>query len=154
MKKILLTLLLIGVLNADMLEKGKGVMSFKGGLVSVAQDNYIIAGGNIGWILLDGLKVGIGYERWFDKSPNVDKLSADLTYYFPVSEEVRPYMGVFIANNYIDSSNARISEGFKVGILFSSEVASIGLEWNQEYYEKCLLGCDKAYPMVVLGIGF
>jgi len=154
MKKILLILSFISFLHADMLEQGKGVVSFKGGLVSVAQDNYIIAGGNIGWLLLDGLKFGVGYERWFDRTPNVDKLFVDLTYYIPVNERVRPYIGAFLANNYLDSIDAGVSEGFKVGILFSSEVASIGLEWNQEYFDKCFVGCERAYPIVVLGIGF
>ena len=154
MKKMLLILCFINFLHADLMEQGKGVVSFKGGIVSVHEDNYIIAGGNIGWLLIDGLKLGIGYERWFDRVPNVDKLSLDLVYYLPISERVRPYLGGFVANNYLDSVDAGVSEGFKIGILFSSEVASVGLEWNQEYYEKCIFGCERAYPMVVLGIGF
>lgn len=154
MKKLLLILSLISILNADMFEQGKGVVSFKGGVVSVDQDNYTIAGGNVGWFLLDGLKFGVGYERWFEITPNVDKLSMDLIYYVPVGKVVRPYVGAFLANNYLDSVDVGSSHGFKVGILFSSKVASIGLEWNQEYFEKCFVGCERAYPMVVLGIGF
>ena len=154
MKKIILLLSLINFLHSDMLEQGKGVASFKGGIVNVNNSDYIITGGNIGWFLLDGLKLGVGYERWYNQTPNIDKLSVDLNYYLPVSERVRPYIGAFLANNYLGSVDAGISEGVKIGILFSSEVASIGLEWNQEYYDRCFIGCERAYPMVMLGIGF
>ena len=150
MKKIILLLVLINFLHGDMFEQGRTALSIKGGLVSVNNNNYNIAGANIGWFLLDDLKFGMGYERWYQQTPNLDKLSIDIDYYLPIDNQVRPYIGAFYANNYLGSVDSGSSQGFKLGVLFYSQVASIGLEWNQEYFDECTLGCERAYPMVVI----
>ncbi len=149
MKKIILLLVLINFLHGDIFEQGRTALSIKGGLVTVNNSDYAITGANIGWFVLDDLKLGMGYERWYQQTPNLDKLTIDIDYYIPIDNMIRPYIGAFYANNYLGSIDSGTSQGFKLGLLFYSDVASIGLEWNQEYFNKCTLGCERAYPMVV-----
>ena len=137
-----------------MLKQGSGVISLKGGVVTVSNEDYIIGGANIGWFVLDGLKVGLGYERWFDREPNIDKLSVDTNYYLPISNRIRPYIGAFYANNFASSEDAGSSHGFRGGLLFYTNEASIGLEWNHEYFDRCDIACERSYPTVVIGLRF
>lgn len=154
MRNIILILSLVSLLQAGMLERGSGVISLKGGLVSVDDEDYSIAGANIGWFVLDGLKIGLAYERWFEGEPNIDKLSVDANYYLPVSDRIRPYLGAFYAQNYGNSEDIGTSYGFRGGVLFYTPQASIGLEWNHETFNECPTGCERSYPMVVLGFSF
>lgn len=154
MKNIILILALTALLQAGMLERGSGVLSVKGGFVAVDDKDYTIVGANIGWFILDGLKVGLAYERWFQADPNIDKLSVDANYYLPVSEGIRPYLGAFYAQNFASSEDIGTSYGFRGGVLFYTAQASIGLEWNHEVFDECGSDCERSYPMVVFGFSF
>lgn len=154
MKNIILIFSLVGYLQGSMLESGTGVLSLKGGLVTVDDEKYSIAGINVGYFLLDGLKIGLAYERWFEGEPSIDKLSVDSNYYLPVSDRIRPYLGAFYAQNYASSEDIGSSYGFRGGVLFYTPQASIGLEWTHETYDRCSTGCERSYPMVVFGFSF
>ncbi len=154
MRNIILILSLVSLLQSAMLERGSGVISVKGGFVSVDDEDYNIAGINVGYFLFDGLKVGLAYERWFEGDPSIDKLSVDANYYLPVSERIRPYLGAFYAQNFASSEDIGTSYGFRGGVLFYTPQASIGLEWTHETFNECGTGCESTYPMVVFGFSF
>ena len=162
-KNILLSLFLIGTLvQADPFSKGNlglGVVLGSGSITiekrfSSEVQNYTILGVSTDYFIYDNLSVGIGYRGWFGGEPTLNQFTIPVTYYAPLSEKFRPYIGVFGRQTLVNSDiyDDYSSYGAKIGVayLFSPR-AYLGFGWVTEKYSECDMSneCSNSYPEFV-----
>ena len=164
-KRILFILILFsGILSAESFKKsslGIGV-TVGGGSISTVQNgtqNYTILGVSADYFVMDDLAVGIGYRGWFGGTPTLNEFTIPLTYYIPVNQKVRPYIGAFVRETIVsDGYDNYESYGARVGVAISVVKNSyIGIGWITERQLSCAKwqdDCTSSYPEVVFALSF
>jgi hypothetical protein len=163
MKKILLVIsVMASVAWADFFVKGNtgvGITVGSGSVQSGRQTkNYLIAGLNGEYFVLDRLSVGLGYVGWFGEEPRYDQVTFPVTYYYNVSRGYSIYGGVFgrytmVSDVYDDYS----SYGVRGGITYSiSKKGYVGIGLVQEYYDECSWRkeCSQTSPEFIFAFMF
>ena len=92
-------------LQADMFSQGSKSIGVKLGSASIGNENYTIAGLSGNYFVIDSLSVGLGYEKWFSGNPDIDKITAESTYFIQANENIRPYAGVLYRRILISGSD-------------------------------------------------
>ncbi|WP_373002986.1 hypothetical protein [Sulfurimonas sp.] len=165
MKNILLALLLLSsVANAELFKKsnvGVGV-AIGGGTVTTVRDgqqNYTILGVNADYFVIDNLSVGIGVMSWLGATPTLNQITVPVTYYMPLNEKLRPYVGAFVRKTYVsDGYEDFESYGGKLGVaMILSPNSYIGAGMISEHQSSCSNwqdSCSRTYPEFVFAFSF
>ena len=64
-------------------------------------NSYFIAGGGLGYYVIDGLEVGFEASRWFGDEPNIRTFSPETRYVLHMVPVVKPYLGTFYQRDFI-----------------------------------------------------
>jgi len=162
-KKVLLELLLLAsVSHAELYSQGNiGLGIIVGSGSSTTREgtqNYTIAGVNADYFIIDDLSVGLGYMGWFGGTPTLNQITIPVTYYVPLNEKYRPYLGAFIRETFIsDGYDDYESYGAKAGVAVSfSKKSYLGIGLVQEFYSSGKYGNDTSntYPEIVFAFSF
>ncbi len=133
-------------------------MSFHVGSGTAYDSRYTVLGINVNYFVIKNLTLGVGYTAWFGGDPKINKVSLPITYYLPVGDSIRPYLGVvyhrtFIGDGYDDYN----SYSGRVGVAISNGGSFLRLGWVQEYYDNDNTDDEKkseGYPEVSGGYSF
>ena len=142
MKNIVLTFILLSsILRAELFEEGKlslGILLGSGTSSDKKNtQNYTLFGLNADYFIVDNLSIGFGYTGWFGETPSINQFTIPLTYYAPVSENFRPYVGVYTRQTYIEANDYGLDDyssvGTRIGVayLYKSN-AYLGMGWVQD----------------------
>jgi hypothetical protein len=102
---------------------------------------YTTLGGTLGYMVSEGLMLGLSAEAWFGNEPDIYKFTPEVRYTFTRVAPVKPYVGAFVSRTIYDGPSDRNTYGVRGGIYmpFSSNGAfNVGL-----VYEK-ISGCDSS----------
>ena len=154
------TVLLIGVLltcspthtrAAEPFARGKTTGSIFVGAGRALDREYTTLGGMLGFMVSEGLMLGIGAEMWLGNEPHIFKVTPEVRYTFTEVSPVKPYVGAFVSRTFYDGLPDRNTFGARGGIYvpFSSNAAfNVGVVYekisgcNQSTYNDC----SQLYP--------
>jgi len=159
MRKIIVTLILLSVVaSAGMFSKGNKNIGVSLGAGSSYGNTYTVAGVNGHYFIMDDLAIGFGYRGWFGADPTMNELLLDGTYYLPLNQKFRPYLGVFVRQTFVSGYDDYQSYGGKAGLAITMSPNSyLGVAYVMEYYSDCQRAggdCSNSYPEVVFGLSF
>jgi hypothetical protein len=167
MKKLLLLMALVlslyaGTLStngvsSNVFSKNSVTLGVKLGSASINHDNYTILGLSGNYFVIDGLSVGLGYEKWYGGEPDIQKITLESTYYISASEEVRPYLGLLYRRILIDDELGDVNAyGYRAGVAFVKDRLILSAGIVQEKYEtnRNVLPDTQTYMEATVGIAF
>ena len=158
MKKIMMSVVLLSTLvNADIFLKGNKNIGFSVGAGSSYGHTYTVVGLNANYFVVNNLALGVGYRGWFGASPQMNELLLEGNYYIPFKQNIRPYIGLFTRQTFVEDFDDYQSYGGKVGLaITTSKNSYIGVAYVLEYYSSCNFDneCSNSYPEVVFGLSF
>ena len=135
----LLTCFPIQILAAGPFGRGNTTGSIFFGAGRALDRNYTTLGGTLGYMVSEGLMLGVSAEMWFGNDPHIYKVTPEVRYTFTQVAPVKPYVGAFVSRTIYDGPSDRNTYGMRGGIYmpFSSNAAfNVGV-----VYEK-ISGCD------------
>lgn len=118
---------------------------------------YTIVGVSANYFVVDNLELGLGVRAWLGNTPSLQELTLPATYYIPVHEKYRPYLGAFVRHTFIENYDDYNSYGVRAGLAVElSERAYMSFGWVQEFYEKDPFGSSQSngYPEISIGVVF
>lgn len=156
MRILLLTslLMLSSASQAASLVAGYKNVGVKLGSSSIGPESYTVVGASLNYFVIDNLSLGGAYEYWFSGEPTVSKATVDATYFIPVSEKVRPYLGALYSRYFIDDFNDINSYGYRAGVAFINGPVLLSGGVRQEYYDSDSSVFDDSDNTAELVIGF
>ncbi len=138
--------------------------SFNGGIIlgsgEFAGDNSVIVGGNLGYYLFDGLRIGLEGDYWIGSDIGVGRLSPSVTYAFWLVPVLTPYAGVFYRHWFVEAPFSDLDTlGVRGGVYYHANPGSyfgIGIAYEAQIEPECPEGadCDYLYPEVVASFSF
>ncbi len=120
--------------NSASLFAGSKSVSIKLGTASSGNQNYTIAGASLQYFALDNLAIGGGYEYWFSGSPTISKASLQSTYYFPLEQHIKPYLGVLYSHYFVEDSSDIDAYGYRLGVAYIKSPMILSAGIKQEKY--------------------
>lgn len=167
MNRLLLTMLLLlsafpacaaGV--GGMFGQGRTQFSLMGGNGYAFGNNYFVIGASVSHYVLDGLGVGLSFEKWSGGNPGMTKYAPFAQYvFYQSSSSVQPYVGAFYRHTVVDGLPDINSVGERAGINITAgpnAYASFG--FVQEVYLNCQESvyqtCRETYPELGITFGF
>lgn len=112
---------------------------------------YTTLGGTLGFMVSDGLMLGMSAEMWLGNEPDIYKFMPEVRYTFTHVAPVKPYVGAFVSRTIYDGPPDRNTYGARGGIYmpFSTNAAfNVGVVYekisgcNQSTYSDC----SQLYP--------
>jgi len=100
---------------------------------------YTTLGGTLGYMVSEGLMLGVSAEMWLGNEPDIYKFTPEVRYTFTQVAPVKPYVGAFVSRTIYDGPPDRNTYGARGGIYmpFGSNAAfNVGV-----VYEK-ISGCN------------
>ena len=152
-----LALLLPLAAQATPFEQGKIHLSIGGGTVSSGSDTGIVIGGGIGYMILDGLELGLDSDYWTGIEPGRFTLSPQARYWLDLGFSLFPYVGTFFSHSFVDSPYEDLqSYGFRGGAAWlSGRGLYLTFGWAAEKYIKGSYEKDWInYPEIAFGLSF
>lgn len=140
-------------------QKGRFTAPLVLGAAFAGDRDYLIAGGGLGYYVIDGLEVGLDVAFWILDSPVMLTLTPQARYVAHFVPVVKPYAGGFL-RHYIAGSN--VSDFQSIGFRFG---VAIPMNEDKNYlgigalYER-LFSCDKfnscgdLYPELTYAFSF
>jgi len=135
-------------------------LSVGSGSLSVARKTnvYTIVGVSANYFVVDNLSLGFGVRAWLGNSPSIQEVTVPVTYFIPLHETYRPYLGVFVRHTFVESPfDDYNSYGGRAGVAMKlSDNAYMSLGWVQEFHDKDVFGNNSSsgYPEITIGIAF
>ena len=126
---------------AEPFDRGKTTGSIYLGAGSALDREYTTLGGSLGYMISEGLMLGISAEMWVGNEPDIYKFTPEVRYTFTQVTRVKPYVGAFVSRTIYDDLPDSNTYGARGGIYmpFSSNAAfNVGV-----VYEK-ISDCDPA----------
>ena len=122
-------------------------------------NTYTTFGAGIGYMVSEGLMLGLSGELWTGEDPGIQKLTPEIRYTFTKLNPVKPYVGAFFTRTFYEDLEDRNSYGARGGIYipFSTNAAmNVGLVYEQvsDCDEGTYGDCSQVYPEVGLLISF
>lgn len=154
MKTVIVLVMMWMTLSAEIFSQGSTSLGIKLGSVSISNENYTVVGLSGNYFILDDLSVGLGYEKWFSASPSIQKISAESSYFIPVDEKVRPYVGVLYRHILITNFDNINAYGYRAGLAIVNRNLLISGGIVQERYESQTAIFDKTHTYAEVVVGF
>jgi hypothetical protein len=154
MKTLIALVMMWMTLSAEMFSQGSTSLGIKLGSVSISNQNYTVVGLSGNYFILDDLSVGVGYERWFSASPSIQKLTAESSYFIPVDENIRPYVGVLYRHIFVSNFDNINAYGYRAGLAIVNQNLLISGGIVQERYESRTAIFDKTHTYAEVVVGF
>jgi len=142
---------------SSMFSQSSVSLGVKLGSASIGNENYTIAGISGNYFVIENLSVGLGYEKWFSGTPSIQKLTAETTYFIPVAEKVRPYVGLLyrrvLISDGFDDTNAY---GYRAGIALVQNNLLLSAGIVQEKYDtkRGIFDDTETYGEFTIGFAF
>ncbi len=145
---IVTTVLLIGALltcfsaqvrAAEPFGRGNTTGSIFVGAGRALDREYTTLGGTLGYMVAEGLMLGVSAEMWLGNEPDIYKFTPEVRYTFTHVAPVKPYVGAFVSRTIYDGPADRNTYGARGGVYmpFGSNAAfNVGV-----VYEK-ISGCN------------
>ena len=160
MKKLLLTAIMIGSLQAEgisgLFSQGQKNFGFGVGSSSGYGNNYTVVSANFNYFVQNNISMGIGYQGWFGGDPKISDISIPVTYYIPLNEQYHPYVGAIYRHTFIEEPYEDYNVyGGRIGIAMtmgSNTYMQVG--WVQEHRTQGDESQDEGYPEVSMGFVF
>jgi hypothetical protein len=136
---------------AEPFDRGKTTGSIFVGAGKALDREYTTLGGALGYMVSEGLMLGIGAEMWLGNEPDIFKVTPEVRYTFTEVSRVKPYVGAFVSRTFYDGLPDTNTFGARGGIYmpFSSNAAfNVGVVYekisgcNQSTYTDC----SQLYP--------
>lgn len=159
-KMVLFFLISIGLYGSSMssnaFSENKVSVGVLLGSSSIGTQNYTVVGASLNYFVIDDLSVGVGYESWFNANPSIQKLTLESTYYIPVDEAIRPYLGGLYRRVLISGLSDVNAYGYRIGVAFIKDNILVSVGMVQEKYDTQwnLSDDTQSYGEIVFGIGF
>lgn len=146
----MVTTLLLGALLATLTTQTRAAEPFDRGNLTGSiyvgagrafDREYTTLGGTLGYMVSEGLMLGMSAETWVGNEPDIYKLTPELRYTFTRVAPVKPYVGAFVSRTIYDGPPDANTYGVRGGIYmpFSSNAAfNVGV-----VYEK-ISSCDSS----------
>ncbi len=148
---------MVSILNADLFEKGNSAFGVVLGSGYSGNESYMILGVSAEYFAMNGLSVGLGYRGWFGGDPMQNQLTLSSSYYIPLSQKFRPYLGAFGRQTFISGYDDRSSYGGRAGLAVTmSSNTYVSFGWAYEDYTDCPENwdCSTNYPEIVFSLSF
>lgn len=126
---------------AEPFDRGSVSGSLYLGSGSALGNTYTTVGLGAGYMVSEGLMLGINGEMWFGNDPDIQKITPEIRYTFTQVQSVKPYVGGFFTRTFYSGLDDRNSYGVRGGVYFpfsTNAALSAGLVYEQ------VLDCDKA----------
>jgi hypothetical protein len=138
--------------------QGRTHVFIGGGTGSAFSESYFVVSVGATYYLLDGLGVGLAYERWTGADPSMYKITPAVQYVFQ-QLPLKPYVGAFFRRTSIEDRPDLDSAGARAGVYFqAARNAHIGIGGVYESYLDCSRStyreCDSFYPEVSFTFAF
>jgi len=137
--------------------KGRIRVGFYGGAGNTYSRTYFILGAGAGYYVLNGLEVGVDVEGWLLKSPNIWKVTPQVRYVLWQISPIRPYVGAFWRQTYVDDSFSDYdSYGARGGIAYrkGGNYLALGVVY-EKFNDFNGIGDDYViYPEIAFWISF
>jgi hypothetical protein len=158
MNSLLLTLLLLlSALPAcaagvgGMFGQGQAQYSLVVGNANAFDNNYFVIGAGASYYVLDGMGVGLSFEKWSGGGPGITKYAPFAQYVFYQVPAVQPYIGGFYRHTDIAGLPGLNSVGARAGVFIASgSNATVGVGFVHESYLNCQVtiyrACSTTYP--------
>ncbi|QOP42019.1 hypothetical protein [Sulfurimonas marina] len=151
--------LLATLVSGDVFTKGKTNLNFLVGSGDTYNRSYGIVGVGAEYCVVDNLAVGVNYRAWLGAEPTFNELSLRTDYYISLDRKLRPYLGAFVKETFINSSvyDDFTSYGFRGGLsVITSKNTYISFGYTVEYYDTCEPSeqCYRKYPELTVGLSF
>ena len=136
---------------AEPFDRGKTTGSIFVGAGRALDREYTTLGGTLGFMVSEGLMLGVGAEMWLGNEPDIFKVTPEVRYTFTEVAPVKPYVGAFVSRTFYDGLPDSNTFGARGGIYmpFSSNAAfNVGVVYekisgcNQSTYNDC----SQLYP--------
>lgn len=166
MNRLMVTMLLVlsalpvrAAEAAEMFEQGRTHFSLMIGNGYAFDSNYFVIGASASYYVLDGLGVGLSFERWSGGDRGITNYAPFAQYVFLPESSVRPYVGGFYRHTSIDGLPGINSVGERAGITFASgSNAYVSAGLVHESYLDCQTtvyrSCSSTYSDVSVTFGF
>ena len=167
LSRLMLTMLLfVSALPADaavvagMYAQGRTQFSLVGGNGYAYNNDYLFIGVSASYYVIDGLGVGMSFEKWSNGDPGITKYAPFVQYvFYQSSSSVQPYVGAFYRHTMVDGLSDINSFGERAGInIRSGSNAYISFGFVQEVYLNCdeavYITCRETYPELGITFGF
>jgi hypothetical protein len=126
---------------AEPFDRGKTTGSIFVGAGRALDREYTTLGGTLGFMVSEGLMLGMSAEMWVGNEPDIFKVTPEVRYTFTEVSPVKPYVGAFVSRTFYDGLPDTNTFGARGGIYmpFSSNAAfNVGV-----VYEK-ISGCNES----------
>jgi len=157
---IFTTALLIGALltcfptqtrAAEPFGRGNVTGSIYLGAGRALDQEYTTLGGTLGYMVSEGLMLGVSAEMWFGNEPDIYKFTPEVRYTFTGVAPVKPYVGAFVSRTMYDGLPDRNTYGARGGIYmpFGSNAAfNVGLVYEKisDCNPSTYNDCSQLYP--------
>lgn len=166
-KKVVGSLTVLVLISSSMLVDAAGRRSaFSSGTTSFGiiasstrqfNNDYVVLGVSVGYYVIDGLELGIEAQQWFSGEPSISKVSTQAKYVFTQMPTIKPYIGTFYRQTFIEDYEDEISFGGRAGAFFSNNNGVyIGAGIVYEQYQDCdrFIDCSTTYPEVLMSVNF
>jgi hypothetical protein len=140
-------------------ERGSVSGTFYLGSGQALGNTYTTLGAGLGYMVSQGLMLGINGELWLGNDPDIQKITPEIRYTFTQVERVKPYVGGFVTRTFYDGLEDRNSYGVRGGVYipFSTNAAmNVGLVYEEmiDCDESVYRDCSQVYPEVGLLVSF
>ncbi|HWH48335.1 MAG TPA: hypothetical protein VN664_11075 [Burkholderiales bacterium] len=157
---IVTTVLLIGALlacfssyirAAEPFARGNTTGSIYLGAGRALDREYTTLGGTLGYMVSEGLMLGVSAEMWLGNEPDIYKFTPEVRYTFTKPARVKPYVGAFVSRTTYDGLPDTNTYGARGGIYmpFSSNAAfNVGVVYEKvsDCNEATYNDCSQLYP--------
>lgn len=143
--------------NRSAFSKGTTSFGIVAGSSRQFNNDYVVLGVNVGYYIIDGLELGIEAQQWFSGEPSISKVSMQAKYVFTQMPTIKPYVGTFYRQTFIEDFEDEVSFGGRAGAFFSNNNGVyVGAGIVYERYQDCdrFIDCSTTYPEVLMSINF
>jgi len=144
---------------AGVFSQGRYALSVVGGTGYAFNESYFVFGVGASYYVIDGLSLGLNVQWWSGADPGIVKLTPSVEYVFYQLPSVKPYVGAFYRESYIDNFSNLASVGGRAGVFIpAGRNVHIGVGAAYEVYLNCdtstYSSCTDTYPEVSVVAAF
>lgn len=143
---------------AGMFRQGQASFMLEAGSGTAYNNSYLILGVGAHYFVVDGLALGLSYERWSGASPAIGQVTPSVQYVFYNAPTIKPYIGAFYRHTSVVGQPGFNSVGIRAGAyVHAGPRTAVGLGLVGENYMSCqpaFGSCTQFYPEISIVFAF